>query len=96
MMRPGIEGAVETADAKRLTAIESNLAQIGGPIAQSLVRRKYHQISAGRESISEPDWEMLVESVSIQVERVWGRPLPVGTRAMMRRLCGLTSSAVHT
>ena len=95
-MRAGIEGAVETADAKRLTAIESNLVQIGGPIVQSLVRRQYREISAGRESISVPDWELLVESVSVQVERVWGRPLPKGTRAMMRGLCGLTSHALHT
>ena len=96
MLRARIVWAVETADTKRLTAIESNLVQIGGPIAQSLVRRQYREISAGRDTISLPDWELLVESVSIQVERIWGRPLPRGTRAMMRGLCGLTSPAVHT
>lgn len=86
---------MEAADARRLTDLESNLAQIGGPMAKGLVRKGYREISAGREALSPPEWETLVETVSVQIERVWGRRLPNGTRAMLRHLCGLTSTRNH-
>jgi hypothetical protein len=61
-------------------------------MAKTLVRKGYREISGGEGPLTPLEWETLVETVSIQIERVWGRRLPNGTRAMLRSLCGLTSS----
>ncbi len=75
----------------RLHELERNLEPMGGPMVPTLVRRQYQKLKDGRDRIEDEEWGMLVELVSIQVERVWGRRLPSGTRAMLRKVCGLTA-----
>ena len=81
---------------RRLCDIERNLEPLGGPMVPTLVRRQYLKLKDGRDRINDEEWGMLVELVSIQVEKVWGRRLPSGTRAMLRQTCGLTATGVKS
>ena len=79
----------------RLQEMERTLYPLAGVLAHEVVRGEFRRLEAGRPALHAGEWETLVESVSKHLERALGKPLPIGTRDSLRKICGLTAVNPH-